>query len=100
MIDVKAGAAGDAAGSVTIQQWNAFEQAYYRLASALSPVTAETLRDTKNVARPRHHGFFRNIIEKLRDRSPAQRFTVKLWGWTIAFAIVILVAEPEPTCSG
>ena len=37
---------------MTIDQWNKFEQAYYRLASAMSPVTAETLRDTRDTARP------------------------------------------------
>ena len=38
------------APTLTIDQWVKFEQAYYRLAAVMSPVTAETLRDTRDTA--------------------------------------------------
>src|SRR2546426_6535095 len=36
--------------SVTTKEWTAFELAYYQLALALSPVTAETLQSTAGMA--------------------------------------------------
>lgn len=85
--------AGSAA--LTIEQWNKFEQAYYRLAAVMSPVTAETLRDTRDTARPR--GKYASFWWRLRDfflgYSPAQRFTRELWAWAIVFAVFIIAAE-------
>jgi hypothetical protein len=81
--------------ALTIDQWNKFEQAYYRLAVILSPVTAETLRDTRDTARPR--GNYASFWWRLRDfflgYSPAQRFTRELWAWAIVFAVFIIAAE-------
>jgi hypothetical protein len=83
------------APALSIDQWNRFEQAYYRLAMVLSPVTAETLRDTRDTARPR--GKYASFWWRLRDfflgYSPAQRFTRELWAWAIVFAVFIVAAE-------
>lgn len=57
-----------------------FELAYYDLARLMSPVTAETLRDTEGSGQ-----FF--------GASPAQRFTWVLWFWTLAFGIFIICGE-------
>ncbi len=94
LLDVKPGAAAGAAAAGTFDTaaWNAFEGAYYRLAIATHPVTAETLRNTRYSAGA---GATRSefLAGKWRDASPAQRFTWKLWGFTIAFAISVLVTE-------
>jgi hypothetical protein len=91
---VKPGAAAGAAAAGTFDTaaWNAFEGAYYRLAIATHPVTAETLRNTRYSAGA---GATRSefLAGKWRDASPAQRFTWKVWGFTIAFAISVLVTE-------
>lgn len=80
---------------LTIDQWTKFEQAYYRIASIMTPVTAETLRDTRDTARPQ--GSYESVIYRLwdlvRGYSPAQRFTRSLWFWAIAFAVFIVAAE-------
>ena len=93
LITFKLKQARPAGGPVTTKQWNDFEAAYYRLAAVLHPVTAETLRDTADVAKPRAGGFIRQFLAKLRDRSPAQRFTVSLWGCTIFLALFVVFAE-------
>jgi hypothetical protein len=81
--------------SLSIDQWNKFEQAYYRIASLMSPVTAETLRDTRDTARP--PGKYASVWVRVRDffwgYSPAQRFTRELWFWAILFAVFIVAAE-------
>jgi hypothetical protein len=96
IIDVKQdapGPAGSTVGSITISQWIAFEQAYYRLASTLSPITAETLRNTREVVATSQSGFFRRLLSKLSDCSPAQHFNRRLWAFTITFAIFVVLAE-------
>ena len=85
-------AAGSAA-SITITQWNEFELAYYRLASTLAPVTAETLRNTRDVAQASQRGFIGRFINRFRDGSPAQHFTNRLWVCTIFFALFVVLAE-------
>ena len=82
-------------GGLSIDQWNKFEQAYYRIAALMSPVTAETLRDTRDTARPR--GKYASFWFRARDffwgYSPAQRFTRELWFWALVFAAFIVAAE-------
>ena len=80
-------------GTITLSQWLAFEQAYYRLASTLSPITAETLRNTRELVPTRQAGFFRRLVSKLSDCSPAQHFNHRLWMFTIAFAVFVVFAE-------
>jgi hypothetical protein len=85
----------DGAPALTIEQWNKFAQAYYRLAGLMSPVTAETLRDTRDTARP--SGKYASLLIRVRDLllgySPAQRFTRELWAMAFAFAAFIILAE-------
>lgn len=82
----------EGSGGLTIEQWNAFEQAYYRLALSMTPVTAETLRDTREAGRE-EGGFWSWLHEKCFGSSPAQRFTRQLWAFAIAFAVFIVLAE-------
>ena len=81
--------------SLSIDQWNKFEQAYYRIAAQMNPVTAETLRDTRDTARP--HGNYASFWVRARDffwgYSPAQRFTRELWFWALVFATFIIAGE-------
>ena len=92
---------GSAASShgLTNDQWIAFELAYYRLALATSPVTAETLRNTRYVAgasgAAARHGWLTwcGLFMRLCGYSPAQRFTRWLWLITIGFALWVLVTE-------
>jgi len=93
VIDIKPDTAGLAVGTITLSQWLAFEQAYYRLASTLSPITAETLRNTRAFAGADEGSYFRRLLRKLSDRSPAQRFNRTLWTFTIAFAAFVVLAE-------
>ena len=83
------------APALSIDQWNKFEQAYYRLATLMSPVTAETLRDTRDTARP--PGNYAYWVYRVRDfiwgYSPAQRFTRELWFMAFGFAAFIVFAE-------
>ena len=82
---------GSAPGSVSSAEWTAFEQAYYRLAFAMSPVTAETLAATEATA-PGADG-----VSSLRDRifgySPALRFT--RWFALVAIVIAAFVVLAE-----
>lgn len=96
LLDVKpdaSGPAGGSAGGIVISEWNEFELAYYRLASTLAPVTAETLRNTRDVAPASQRGFVGRFISRFRDCSPAQHFTNRLWVWTIFFALFVVFAE-------
>jgi hypothetical protein len=90
-------------GSVTTKEWNDFEYAYYRLATVMSPVTAETLRDTHATSRtaevvtyPGESPIWPHL-RRLRDwlfgYSPAQRFARGLWLVAIAFALFVVWAE-------
>jgi uncharacterized membrane protein YgcG len=87
------------AGSVSKDEWIAFEQAYYRLAMETSPVTAETLRNTRFAAgaggaqAPACRLSFDGIVAGLCGRSPAQRFTRLLWALTIFFALFVVVSQ-------
>jgi hypothetical protein len=92
LIDVNPAPGAQPPSGITLDDWNAFELAYYRLAGTLSPVTAETLRNTKEGVAQRDAGFFRRVRSKLRD-SPARHFNHRLWALTFAFAIFVVVAE-------
>jgi hypothetical protein len=98
IIDVAAGTDGSATPApITNAQWNAFEQAYYRLAIATKPVTAETLRNTLYVAGGpvQQDGAFSWCAWWcwLCGSSPAQRFT--RWLWVVTIIITALVAVTE-----
>lgn len=94
LLDVKPSAPAGAAAASPIDTvaWNTFEGAYYRLAIATRPVTAETLRNTRySAGAGKTHSEF--LAGKWRAASPAQRFTWKLWAATIGFAVFVLLTE-------
>jgi hypothetical protein len=64
---------------IMASEWTRFELAYYALVEFSSPVTVETLRNTRNTG----HG---NIMEA----SSAQKFTWLLWSLTIMFAGIVI----------
>jgi hypothetical protein len=64
---------------IMASEWTRFELAYYALVEFSSPVTVETLRNTRNTG----HG---NILEA----SSAQKFTWLLWSLTLMFATVVI----------
>ena len=61
----------------------------------MSPVTAETLRDTRDTARP--PGNYAHLYYRVRDfiwgYSPAQRFTRELWFLAFFFVVAIIALE-------
>lgn len=76
--------------------WNKFEKAYHSLASAMSPVTADTLRDTRDTARAPGDSSRPKLFqlhEFIWGYSPAQRFARGLWALTFALVIAIIVLE-------
>lgn len=76
---------GDSAATLSAADWAVFEGAYYDLATALAPVTAETLRNTQTK-------LFcdRNWCEHIIGDCPALRFTRLLWLLTLFFAAFVL----------
>lgn len=94
IIGVNGGSAA-APKTLTKDEWLAFEQAYYRLAIATSPVTAETLRNTRYAAGA--GASFAdaplNVAKWWTSASAAQRFTWWLWTITFAFALFVLGTE-------
>jgi hypothetical protein len=85
--------------TLTPDGWIAFSQAYYQLASATSPVTVETLRNTREASPAeesvddRRSWISRQFLDRIFGYSPAQRFSRGLLMFTIAVAAVILILE-------
>ena len=77
--------------SVTASEWIAFEQAYYRLAVAMTPVTAETLAATQ--ATMPGAGGISNLRDRIFGYSPALRFTRWFALVTIATGAFVIIAE-------
>jgi hypothetical protein len=65
--------------SIKASAWTRFELAYYALVEFISPVTVETLRNTRNTGKG-----------LIWEASPAQKFTWLLWAFTIGFAVVVI----------
>jgi hypothetical protein len=82
---LKEGTAKSERHDFAADEWVAFELAYYDLARALSPVTAETLRNTET--KPRSEWTF---FDWICGSSAGIRFTRLLWLVTIAFAVFII----------
>jgi len=80
------GAAAGGRHDVASDDWVAFELGYYDLATALTPVTAETLRNTQS--KPYAE---RDWYERIFGDSTAIRFTRVLWGWTFFFIFFVIV---------
>jgi len=74
--------AGRAVAKLKSSEWIAFEVAYHDLAVMLSPVTAQTLRNTEAVG-----GWI------FWHMSPAQAFTRWLWLVAIGFAVFVIAGE-------
>ena len=66
---------------INASEWTRFELAYYSLVGFSSPVTIETLRNTRNTGKG-----------SIKEASSAQKFTWLLWGITIAFALAVIAA--------
>jgi hypothetical protein len=64
---------------ILASEWTRFEFAYYALVEFTSPVTVETLRNTRNTGR----GYF-------LEASSAQKFTWLLWSLTLLFVAIVL----------
>jgi hypothetical protein len=90
MLGMFEAADGPASPGVTTPEWIAFEQAYYRLAVVMSPVTAETLASTQGSVRDLEEASWRH---KILGNSPALRFTRMFSAVTIGIAAFILIAE-------
>lgn len=76
--------------SVAASEWISFEQAYYRLAVAMSPVTAETLASTQATMPDAGGGSLR---DRILGYSPALRFTRWFALVGIIVATFVIVAE-------
>jgi len=83
----KLGLLGSNASTATLlaADWSTFELAYYDLASALSPVTAETLRNTASILYQH-----RTWCDFICGDSASIRFTRILWVVTIVFVLIVL----------
>ena len=94
IIGVNGGSAA-APKALTKDEWLAFEQAYYRLAIATSPVTAETLRNTRYAAGAGagFAGAPLSVTKRWASASAAQRFTWWLWIITFLFVVAVLLTE-------
>jgi hypothetical protein len=93
LFDPHAGGQSPLIASITPSEWNAFEQAYYRLAVFMSPVTAETLAATSGTG-PVSEGP-QGLRNRLLGYSPALRFTR---GFALA-AILVAVFVVTSECS-
>jgi hypothetical protein len=89
MFDAPGGGAAPSS-AVTASEWIAFEQAYYRLAVAMSPVTAETLASTQATMPAAGAG---SLSDRILGYSPALRFT--RWFALVAIGIgaFVIIAE-------
>jgi hypothetical protein len=70
---------------IKASDWARFELAYYSLVEFTSPVTVETLRNTRGTG------------EGLADASLAQQFTRSLWYITLLFAVIVIACAAVAT---
>lgn len=90
MFEAPAGGGEPSETAVTASEWTAFEQAYYRLAAAMSPVTAETLASTQATMSDANGGSLR---DRIFGYSPALRFTRWFALVAIAFGAFVVITE-------
>jgi hypothetical protein len=86
---------GAAGGAVSAAEWAKFEIAYYKLATLVRPVNAETLRDTEtewgySSTSPR---WYERLSRFLLGASPAVRFTRCLWIVAIVFVLFVIMTD-------
>jgi hypothetical protein len=79
--------------SVTAAEWIAFELAYYRLAVAMSPVTAETLEATKATTFRMDASRLYRFRDWILGNSPALRFTRMFAVVAICLAAFVVAAQ-------
>jgi hypothetical protein len=79
--------------SVTAAEWIAFELAYYRLAVAMSPVTAETLEATAATTFRMDGSRLYRFRDWIFGNSPALRFTRMFAAVAIALGAFVILAE-------
>lgn len=84
------GTTASSAPTVTASEWIAFEQAYYRLAVTMTPVTAETLASTQ--AEPNRDPWL-SLRDRIFGSSPALRFTRMFALVAIGFGAFVIIAE-------
>lgn len=90
-------------GGIPASKWVEFELAYYDLAAALTPVTAETLRNTEATSREPENAavagsrpqrrYLETLAQILFGYSPAQRFSRALWVAALGFATFVVLSE-------
>lgn len=85
---------GGADGRIPLSEWNEFQLAYYKLAKLLSPITAETLRDTEPFGGRigKSSTFWSRLGERILGASPANRFTRGLWIVAIIFVVFVVAS--------
>ena len=80
-------AGGAQTETLSAADWAAFEMAYYELATALAPVTAETLHNTQTVPYAQ-----RTKSEHILGYCAAIRFTRLLWVITLCFGAYVILS--------
>ena len=93
LFDPPAEGATASAPSVTASEWIAFEQAYYRLAVTMTPVTAETLASTQAMAPEADATVLHDLRDRIFGNSPALRFTRLFALVAIGFGAFVIIAE-------
>jgi len=85
---------GGAAGRIPLAQWTEFQAAYYQVAQALSPVTAQTLPDTDPFGPYKESpSRWYRLGRLLLGASPANRFTRGLWIVAIVFVLFVILSD-------
>jgi len=78
---------GGKALTLSVSERESFEFAYYELAAALAPVTADTLRATAGTRPGENRGFWARIFQ---PDSAARRFSRELWFVSLFLAIFVV----------
>jgi hypothetical protein len=81
--------------SISPREWIEFELAYYKLATLLSPITAQSLNDTERDTGSSSTSFFSGEYwrQKLLGSTPANRFTRGIWFVAICFVGFVVGAD-------
>lgn len=91
----KTNGSNPARGSISPAEWVAFELAYYKLSTLVSPITAQSLNATERDTGSSNTSFFSGDYwrQKLLGASPANRFTRGIWFVAICFVAFVVVAD-------
>jgi hypothetical protein len=82
-------------GSISPAEWVEFELAYYKLSTLMSPITAQSLNDTKSDLGDTSTDPFSWEYwgQKILGWSPANRFTKGIWLAAICFVAFVVYAD-------